>query len=117
MVQPCERCDEACTLPLPTAEEVVLKWLKDVNAQKRLEERVSSCSTAPQEEGDYLGSVVDWYHGNVAENARSVVEGLLEKDLHTPLLVMPNTPSSKLSHDPRITMDMRHKKVCTLARR
>ena len=61
------------------------------------------------QDNDFLGSM-DWDQGNVSEGAKNVVEGLLRKE------VWVNSPvtkqaRAKRSLDPRIAMDMRHKKV------
>ena len=55
---------------------------------------------------DYLGSL-DWSCGSVADNARTVVDSLLRKDLQKAGSVR----STVRPRDPRVTMEMRHKKV------
>lgn len=66
---------------------------------------------AAREEPDYLGSL-DWSQGSIADNARSVVENLLRKDLSsTRPYNYDHTGASNQSHDPRVAMEMRHKKV------
>lgn len=102
-----------------TAEEIVRKWLKGVegdsgsNHEKKGSFRCDYTTSPPpsptaRDEVDYLGSL-DWSHGNVADNAKSVVEGLLRRDLQG---VNSPTTHTKQCNDPRITMEMRHKKVC-----
>jgi hypothetical protein len=62
-----------------------------------------------EEVGDYIDSL-DLSQGSVMENARSVVESLLRKDLQNIASPLPLSSAAR-SHDPRITMEMRHKKV------
>ena len=60
-------------------------------------------------EPDYL-SCLDWSDGDVGMNARAVVDGLMKTS-------SVNTRHPKTvgggrgSHDPRVTMEMRHKEV------
>lgn len=100
------------------AEEIVRKWLKGVEGdsgsshEKKGSFRCDYTTSPPpsptaRDEVDYLGSL-DWSHGNVADNAKSVVEGLLRRDLQG---VNSPTTHTKQCNDPRITMEMRHKKV------
>lgn len=72
----------------------------------------SPLAAAHQQEADFLGSL-DWGHGSVVDNARSVMEGLLRKDFPSVRHPYSNASlSTQQSHDPRVTMEMRHKKVC-----
>lgn len=103
---------------IKTAEDVIRKWLKEVEHTDAGSSCTGYTSTpavattlTTREEVDYLGSL-DWCDGNVADSAKSVVERLLKKDLQS--LTSPSSASSlatKRSHDPRIAMEMRHKKV------
>lgn len=110
-----------CTFFLSTAGEVIKKWLKDVEATAPVEGTavapiLSNYSYKPlpfspqANKEDFLGSF-DWSHGNVADNARTVVENLLRKDLSTGSYSAQASADHKQSHDPRVAMEMRHKKV------
>lgn len=113
-----------------TAEGVIREWLKGVERAElgssqtatatpsSLEEvwlpQTSSSSslllTANEGMEDYLGSL-DWGCGSVADNARTVVDSLLRKDLQSVHSAKSLASSATRSHDPRVTMEMRHKKV------
>ena len=56
--------------------------------------------------GDFL-SGLDWNEGDVRDNTRAVLRGLLDKPL-----TREATSKKKGSHDPRVTMEMRHREVC-----
>ena len=56
---------------------------------------------------DFL-SDLDWSEGDVRENVRAVVDGLMQKSLAK---VQSGGHGKRKSHDPRITMEMRHKEV------
>lgn len=100
------------------AEEVIQNWLRGVEnarnsdessgAESKLSRQYGNTPPPPntKENNDFL-SLLDWEQGSIVDNAKSVVEGLLRKDLGTANLGY-NVPES---HDPRIAMEMRHKKV------
>ena len=61
-----------------------------------------------EEPGDYL-SGLDWSEGDVRTNVRTVVDGLMKTssaDIHCT-----KVGGEKRSHDPRVTMEMRHREV------
>lgn len=61
-----------------------------------------------EEPGDYL-SGLDWSEGDVKTNVRTVVDGLMKtSDIHSAKM---KVGGEKRSHDPRVTMEMRHKEV------
>lgn len=114
---------------IDSAEEVIRKWLKGVEGTAVDREREAGIDdiyngwslshrphpplAAEQGEGaDYLNSL-DWGRGSVADNARSVVESLLQKDLPNPHSqgLAGGAAARQRSHDPRVTMEMRHQKV------
>ena len=58
--------------------------------------------------GDFL-SGLDLSEGDVRDNTRAVLQGLLDKPLAR------EATTKKGSHDPRVTMEMRHREVCEFA--
>lgn len=63
-----------------------------------------------EEPGDYL-SGLDWLEGDVRTNVRTVVDGLMKTssaDIHSAKM---KVGGEKQSHDPRVTMEMRHREV------
>ena len=63
-----------------------------------------------EEPGDYL-SGLDWSEGDVRTNVRTVVDGLMKTssaDIHCTKM---RVGGEKQSHDPRVTMEMRHREV------
>ena len=63
-----------------------------------------------EELGDYL-SGLDWSEGDVRTNVRTVVDGLMKTssaDIHSAKM---KVGGEKRSHDPRVTMEMRHREV------
>lgn len=63
-----------------------------------------------EEPGDYL-SGLDWSEGDVRTNVRTVVDGLMKTssaDIHSAKM---KVGGEKRSHDPRVTMEMRHREV------
>ena len=56
--------------------------------------------------GDFL-SGLDFGEGDVRDNTRAVLQGLLDKPLSREA-----TSKKKGSQDPRVTMEMRHREVC-----
>lgn len=58
-------------------------------------------------EGDLL-SGLDWGEGDVRHNAHCIVEGLMRKTVAT----ASKKGGQKRSHDPRVTIEMRHQQVC-----
>lgn len=61
-----------------------------------------------QEQADFL-TTLDWSEGDVRTNSRAVVEELMKKSLSEAQLS--RRDPKKRSHDPLVTMDMRHKAV------
>jgi len=62
-----------------------------------------------REPDDYL-SGLDWLDGDVGTNARTILDGLMKTSLvntHHAKTV----GEGKRSHDPRVTMEMRHREV------
>ena len=67
-------------------------------------------SSRKDERGDYL-SGLDWSEGDVRTNVRAVVDGLMKTssaDIHCTKM---KVGGEKRSHDPRVTMEMRHREV------
>ena len=67
-------------------------------------------SLRKEEPGDYL-SGLDWSEGDVRTNVRAVVDGLMKTssaDIHCTKM---KVGGEKWSHDPRVTMEMRHREV------
>ena len=63
-----------------------------------------------EEPGDYLLGL-DWSEGDVRTNVRTVVDGLMKTssaDIHCSKM---RVGGEKQSHDPRVTMEMRHREV------
>ena len=63
-----------------------------------------------EQPGDYL-SGLDWSEGDVRTNVRTVVDGLMKTssaDIHCTKM---RVGGEKQSHDPRVTMEMRHREV------
>ena len=63
-------------------------------------------SSAQPAEGDLL-SGLDWGEGDVRGNVHCIVEGLMRKTVATAR----KKGGQKTSHDPRVTMEMRHQQV------
>ena len=69
---------------------------------------VASWENTNTESEDFL-STVDWVSGDVGQSTKDVLRGLLSKELkcevsHPPI-------AKRKSHDPRVTIEMRHKQV------
>lgn len=93
------------------AEEVIRRWLRDVDSESTMStdsavSHYGHSSTSAAEDGDFLSSL-DWGNSSVVDSAKSVVEGLMRKKL----LNLGHLTESSRSHDPRISMEMRHKQV------
>ncbi len=80
------------------ADRLVQSWINDV----RLE---STTLKAPPTSSDFLSSV-DWLHGDVGQSAKGIIQDLMTKDLDVRTKKM-----VKKSHNPTVSMEMRHKKV------
>ena len=71
---------------------------------------VTEDSLRKEERGDYL-SGLDWSEGDVRANVQTVVDGLMmtsSADIHCSKM---KVGREKRSHDPRVTMEMRHREV------
>ena len=68
---------------------------------------VSRESTNTETE-DFL-STVDWVSGDVGQSTKDVLRGLLSKELKCEVSHQPI--AKRKSHDPRVTIEMRHKQV------
>ena len=102
-----------CRFP---AEEVIKNWLRGVEGASHGKSRpppaVAAAVAALEEPNDVIGCL-DWSEGDIAENARSVVQSLLSKDL-TSSSTPSRTHNPTHNQDPRVAMEIRHKRVsCT----
>ncbi len=62
------------------------------------------------EQPDFL-TALDWSEGDVRANAKAVVDGLMTKTLAKARPTKGSLDSKRRSHDPLVTMEMRHKAV------
>lgn len=79
------------------------------SSSSRVEHHPQVVPTRPthtHDPGDFLSSV-DWDEGDVSENVHLVVQGLMRKSL----VQAQRRGRGRKSHDPRVTMEMRHKEV------
>ena len=69
---------------------------------------IASRENSNTEAEDFL-STVDWVSGDVGQSTKDVLRGLLSKELKCEVSHQPI--AKRKSHDPRVTIEMRHKQV------
>ena len=108
------------------AEELIRHWLAGVESaslpsastshgagsereeSNRTSTWVVSRENTNMETEDFL-STVDWVSGDVGQSTKDVLRGLLSKELKCEVRHQPI--AKRKSHDPRVTIEMRHKQV------
>ena len=83
-----------------SAEQLIQRWLDNVESAR------DDCSSRDE---DYL-SALNWEDGEVGENARAVISGLMETKL-VPTIKRSTVATHSNEYDPRVAMEMRHQQV------
>ena len=73
-------------------------------------EKIPDLAPLPEGEVD-VSARVEWEDGDIRDNARAVVEGLLQKTLRSADEPIRVASENAVCVDPRITMELRHKQV------
>ena len=109
------------------ADELIHRWLAGVESatSTRLDmyggsevahvtgESQSAAHVMGGAQSDDFLSSVDWVSGDVGQSTKSVLRGLLSKDLDSE--IERQTTSKKKTYNPLVTMEMRHKEVCLIS--